>query len=211
MNIQEKDIAGLPMKAVRDFIREHNNKRFTKSTLRSVFGREAHVDRLVHELLARKWIKQLDANSFETTTAGNQFGNVLLLKRLPREKANRLFSEFLERVREVNADDYYLYVVDEVRVFGSYLGNSPDLGDLDLCVSLSPRNGDREKAVKQSLARAPNGMLFANRLFYGQTEVMKKLKSRSPYLRFHETSELAQLGAVSKVVFSLSNEQAREH
>ena len=57
--------------------------------------------------------------------------------RLNRAKADKLLTDFLQSVEEVNAHPDLLHWVTEVRVFGSYLANSDDLGEIDLAIKRS--------------------------------------------------------------------------
>jgi predicted nucleotidyltransferase len=56
-------------------------------------------------------------------------------------------AEFLERVRRVNGDEYFLAKVTKVVLFGSFLRDGVDrLSDVDVAVQLEPKQRDVERA-----------------------------------------------------------------
>src|SRR5437773_6502052 len=67
------------------------------------------------------------------------WSNAKFVRRITRPEAETLVAELLERVKLVNERDELTHRVTEVRVFGSYLGDKPDLGDIDLAIEFSPR------------------------------------------------------------------------
>ena len=78
-----------------------------------------------------------------------------LVPRLNRAKADKLLADFLRSVEEVNAHPDLLHWVTEVRVFGSYLTNSDDLGDIDIAI--------RKKRRPVSGSLAMHALLWQNR------------------------------------------------
>jgi len=55
--------------------------------------------------------------------------------RINRAKAEKLLADFLQSVEEVNAHPDLPHWVTEVRVFGSYLNDSDNLGEIDLATA----------------------------------------------------------------------------
>src|SRR4029077_2729872 len=72
--------------------------------------------------------------AYQPTTKGNAISVARIVRRLNRAKADKLLGDFLRCVEEVNAHPDLLHWVTEVRVFGSYLTNSDDLGDIDIAI-----------------------------------------------------------------------------
>ena len=68
------------------------------------------------------------------TSKGNAMRLARSAPRLNRAKAEKLLADFLQSVEEVNAHPDLLHWVTEVRVFGSYLTNSDDLGEIGLAI-----------------------------------------------------------------------------
>src|SRR5271157_4294927 len=77
---------------------------------------------------------------FQTTLKGNQLKNVKFTRRISRVRAEEIVNAFLQRCAEVNKSDYYLCTVQKVVAFGSYVSESPDLGDIDLVISLKRKD-----------------------------------------------------------------------
>ena len=95
------------------------------------------------------------------------------VQRLNRAKADKLLSDFLRSVEEVNTRPDLLHWVTEVRVFGSYLTNSDDLGEIDLAIK-----------KEQRPARGSFRDAYPERL------VALLLKGGSRYISLHGVAEL---------------------
>jgi len=80
---------------------------------------------------------------YELTLNGSTFALASGARPIARATAEKRVSEFLQRVKRVNTDDYYLYAVEKVIAFGSYLSDADRLNDIDLAVELRPKHGDR--------------------------------------------------------------------
>jgi hypothetical protein len=81
--------------------------------------------------------------AYQLTSKGNAMRSARLVPNLNRAKADKLLADFLRSVEEVNARPDLLHWVTEVRVFGSYLTNSDDLGEIDLALKKERRPASR--------------------------------------------------------------------
>jgi hypothetical protein len=211
MRVEKNDpIAGLPAKTVRDFLRRLRDDAWSAEPIAEYFNLSAtEVTRVIQALVTLQILEQTEDSSPEGEKpfyfcgqAGRGLRNANFRPRISRAKADRLVAGFLERVAEVNAEEDRVYTVTEVRVFGSYAF----VGDVDLAIELRPhRADDRHDWVERVNARADrSGKQLRSplqRLFYGETEIIQRLKARSPYLEFHRIQELEQLGSPSRVLF----------
>src|SRR6266404_5700735 len=93
-----------------------------------------------------------DDSCYELTIKGRALA-MARAKLIRRSTAERLVSEFLQRVEEVNDDPNLLYWVDEVVVFGSFLTESETLGDVDLAVMYTRRTDDPKDFDEREKAR----------------------------------------------------------
>ena len=93
--------------------------------------------------------------------------------RINRAKAEKLLADFLQSVEEVNAHPDLLHWVTEVRVFGAYLNNSDNLGEIDLAIKKERRP-----------ASGPFSDAYPERL------VALLLKGGSRYISLHSVAEL---------------------
>ena len=111
--------------------------------------------------------------AYQPTIKGNATRAARSVPRLNRGKAEKLLANFLQCVEEVNAHPDLLHWVTEVRVFGSYLTNSDDLGEIDLAIKKERRPG------KESFSDA-----------YPERLVARLLKGGSRYISLHGVSAL---------------------
>jgi predicted nucleotidyltransferase len=145
---------------------------------------------------------------YELTLNGSTFALASGARPIARATAEKRISEFLQRVKRVNTDDYYLYAVEKVIAFGSYLSDADRLNDIDLAVELRPKFGDRtiqklKENVRVRTARE-SGKRFHNlveRLHWPQAEVFRYLKSRSRSISLHQADDPILTRAASKQVF----------
>ena len=65
---------------------------------------------------------------------------------LNKEKADKLFKEFMERVEEINSNEFYLYRVSKIVLFGSYIDpEKTDYSDIDIAFENLPQG---QKAMR---------------------------------------------------------------
>jgi hypothetical protein len=201
-------IAGVPLIKVRDLMRRARG---------FGFGREFIVDKIgtdiADDLVAAGYIEMdQERRSIERdlpyriTLLGSSLANARFLKRIPRQRANVLVADVLRRADEINADDEMIYRVKEIYVFGSYLTDSPDLGDVDLCVTLEFK-GEKGCIVKSNLARAKardrEYMPYGQQLYFGEEEVLLRLKAKSPYISLHGDSQREQLDCEFRRIYPI--------
>jgi hypothetical protein len=91
---------------------------------------------------------------------GSALAQATAAKPLTQAAAERLATEVLERVDEVNRESKYAYRVDKVLIFDSYLFGSclsqqARPNDVDVAVRLVPRDsGTRQQNAEESRRRA---------------------------------------------------------
>jgi hypothetical protein len=124
---------------------------------------------------------------------GNAIANAKAGKPITRRTADRLVEEFLVRVNEINACDDYVFRVTQVVIFGSYLSDSPTLGDVDLSIILSHRYDDPEEHKRHCEARTQHALeegrnfpTFLQELAWPEEEIWRILKGRSRGLSLHD-------------------------
>jgi hypothetical protein len=172
----------------------------------------ARARKLIEALLESKLISEDGRESdgrmlYRVTDKGHAVGMKTLVPRMSRDKAETLLREALERIAKVNADPELLFWVTEARVFGSYLSETDDLGDLDLAIKPEPRPvEDWTEACLNAADRS--GKSFGNylaRLTYPDTQVRKLIKGRSPRISIHGTHELDRNPAMGgKTVYTFT-------
>ena len=203
MRIDSKEkIADVEILKVRDFLRRVNNTDeweddFVVHRLK-ISPKKAY--RLVNELNLKGYIEPIriyrQKQYYRKTLKGSTLGLASAAKPVTRKTANRIFSEFMDRVRQVNSDSSYLIKVQKVLVFGSYLTDAIRINDIDVAVELTWKekhpmvlNKDKAQlALNLSIMAEDKGKNFSSfidRLEWPEHEVRLFLKSRSRTLSIH--------------------------
>jgi predicted nucleotidyltransferase len=206
-------IAGQPIKRVRELLRRMmGSAHWSDREIADFF----HIDdvkahALIDEMAVRGFLQDSEQRPgdsrrfYECGPQGSRLASARLLKPITRQKADVIIARLLQRVERVNARPELLERVCEVRVFGSYLEERDDFGDIDVAVRTVRKEGSGKDWVRESLRRADmSGRTFSSyldRLVYGHTEVMRLLKARSRYLSLHTMDDLEAIGAVSRILF----------
>jgi predicted nucleotidyltransferase len=127
---------------------------------------------------------------WELTAEGVRLRAANATKPLHRHTADRLLSDFLERVRILNADDHYLARVTKAAVFGSYLSRAHRLGDIDVAVQFARREADFDKHFAANLKRVQElGRTFSNmveEMDWWRKEAYLFLRNRKRGLSIHD-------------------------
>lgn len=144
-----------------------------------------------------------------TTIKGNALANASARRPITRETAERVITQLLERIQQVNAGEY-AYRVKRAILFGSYLSESLTLGDVDISLELEDRYQDSASRKKGHAARIAaaeeSGRQFGDYmdiLMWPKQEVLLLLKNRSPSLSLHdeEIEQVLQRPIPSKIFY----------
>jgi hypothetical protein len=133
---------------------------------------------------------------YQTTIKGQALRITTLAPRISRAKAEALLAGVLERVAQANADPELLDWVTEVRVFGSYLTDADDHGDLDIALSYRTRptrEGLQNFSDEISAFAERHGkqhLSWRDQLFLPERMLKQRIKGRSPHISMHNISEL---------------------
>jgi len=206
---REDTIAGVRLMKVRDFLRWTGDCSVQLDAIKERFDCDnAKAEQIEKALIDAGYIED-DPNETEpgnwyvVSALGKQLCNAKFVRRITRPEAEKLVAGLLERVKLVNERDELTHRVTEVRVFGSYLGDKADLGDVDLAVQFTPRRPTHVEEAKRRAAQSGKTMSnFLQIITYGRHEIGQILKNRSPYLSIHEYGEPEELGVPYQVLFS---------
>jgi predicted nucleotidyltransferase len=204
MRIDSKEkIADVATLKVRDFLRRVNNTDEWEDgfVVHRLKISPKKANRLVNELNRRGYIEPIriyrQKQYYRKTLKGSTLGLASAAKPVTRKTANRIFSEFMDRVRQVNSDSSYLVKVQKVLVFGSYLTDAIRINDIDVAVELTWKENhpmvlnEEDKAqlaLNLSIMAEDKGKKFSSfldRLEWPEHEVRLFLKSRSRTLSIH--------------------------
>jgi len=214
-------IAGLPIKAVRDAIREMDRN----DNLGWGWALDDLAVRMKISMTNAEWLcetlreqgvlvrkpqpEDLERGVYYAVSeTGTRFTNARMLKRIDRARVDQLLAGLLERVREINADNDLCYFINEIRLFGSAMnGKANSFGDIDIGYVMARRK--RPPAYRDwtdwNLARANasgrDHTSILSRFTYVDTEVLRKLKNGSPYISLHDLDDVISIGADSIRLF----------
>jgi predicted nucleotidyltransferase len=175
------------------------------------------ANRLINELNRRGYIEPSriykQKKFYRKTLKGSTLGLASAAKPVKRKTANRIFSEFMDRVKQVNSDPSFLVKVKKVLVFGSYLTDALRINDIDVAVELTWKenhpmvlNEDKAQlALNLSNIAEKKGKEFSSfidRLEWPEREVRLFLKSRSRTLSIHSINDEILNRVEYKVFFS---------
>ncbi|HET6556977.1 MAG TPA: hypothetical protein VFG54_06650 [Prolixibacteraceae bacterium] len=129
--------------------------------------------------------------NLKATLKGRQFGIANASPPLSREKATQLLNELIDRAKAINANEELVFIVESLKVFGSYLTDKEVLGDLDIGFKLRRRYDDdefKQRSEQRSDLARENGRQFKSwtgELFWSETEVLLMLKNKQRGLSLH--------------------------
>jgi predicted nucleotidyltransferase len=119
---------------------------------------------LVKTLRTEGLIAPVGPGAWTVTQAGLTFSVATAAKPVTRATAEEALSQFLDRVRRVNEDPYFLAKVTRAVLFGSMLKPEVErLSDVDLAVQLAQKETDVDRAREQSLKRAEELAIIGHR------------------------------------------------
>jgi predicted nucleotidyltransferase len=197
MQINANDtIEGVPILDIRDALR--------RAPRIACYYPEFFANRLlIPQKLAREvvaWLAEHDylelvskrPKEWSLTTKGYALANAKASQPIRRATAERALKAFMERVQEVNTNEYYLYRVTRVVLFGSYLSDVEMLGDVDIAIELQRKTEDYEEhrrlnklRVEEAEARGRTFYWTYAEDLWGEEETLLFLKSRSRSLSLH--------------------------
>lgn len=211
MNLNPKEtMFGLPILKVRDVLSQALKERLWADSRKKVIGEVAQILRqptvaaqeLVNQLTEENyivWVKKKfpDGCQYKLTATekGRRFGIVKATAPLTRAKADKMLSDLIKRAKSINENPEFVFFVERIEVFGSYLTDKELLGDLDVGVKLDRRyNGELFTEHNQhriEMAKS-GGRSFNNstdQLNWPYLEVMLMLKTRKRGLSIHDINE----------------------
>ena len=175
---------------------------------------------LLKTLRAEGLIEAGTRGAWTVTQAGRTFSAATAAQPVTRATAERALSRFLDRVKEVNENPYFLARVTRVVLFGSMLKPEVDrLSDVDVTVELAPKESDSDHARVQNQQRveelAGRGHQFRNFLecegcWYLEAFRFLKGRSRVIALSDYSTGKAFVLAVPHRVLIGEPEETAVE-
>lgn len=186
MQINNNDtLAGVPIKQVRLFFREvvgWHSESFDLSWLgEKLTLDETSARNLALELVAQGYAEAPENDEYKITDKGQELVRSSAAGTITRKTAEAALSGLLKTVERYNSDPDKILTVETVVVFGSFVGDKEELGDLDVAIKHRDRdpNANRSK-VWLAYARR-SGRKFSNfvqRAYWPAPELHQILKQR---------------------------------
>ena len=114
------------------------------------------------------------------------------MKYIKKETAQLILKDFLSRIERTNGNTSFLYSVEKVILFGSFLRGEEKPGDIDIAISLMVKERDMDvhaKLAENQIRQAiDNGRRFNNiiqRLAWPQEKVLRFLRGGHKNISFH--------------------------
>jgi predicted nucleotidyltransferase len=208
-------VAGFPAKKIRDLLRQSGDF-LSVHDVTKIIGEKGRKAICILECLESEgfiekdlsFSRSGDKNYWKLTAKGGAMKNALFSAPVSRQTAEKALNKFIDRIRQVNADERFLYRVRKAILFGSYLTERTHVGDLDIAIDLSPKEPDHKKHADLILARADQAARegrrfrsYLDQMSFAYDEVMKFLKARSRIIQFTECRDGILSMVESRVIY----------
>ena len=175
---RKQTICNIPILKIRDYFDHIRPAKISPDMIREHFElNQEQTDELIQELLNNEYIEPSEGK-YQLTIKGHALCVARYTSPLNKAKADKLFKEFMERVEEVNTNEYYLYKVSKIVLFGSYI--DPEKTEFDRLNDL--RLAEAEAAGKTFTS-------FIDQIGYTERVVILKLKNKSRYISLHRMDD----------------------
>ena len=202
------EIAGFSTKKIRDFIRKVQHYHYIDLSdvmTKLNVEKKPKAKKVLNELVKAGFLEltpetdefcnKAHLPTYGVTAYGCSLARANFSPRISRKKADEIYQAFMQRVAEVNSNDYYLVRVKSVILFGSYLTDSEELGDVDIFLDLENKDipdiherlEERCRELHQTTTRGDGNFLAY--LYLPTSEVHLFLKSKSKYLHLSSSSD----------------------
>ena len=105
-----------------------------------------------------------------------------------RETARRVLEDLINRIKEANEKEEFIYKITRVVLFGSYINsNKEKIGDLDIAIYYELKDKSKPE-VEQNVIRSysrDNHISYYLRCIYGKEEVAKFIKNKHRIISIH--------------------------
>jgi len=193
VNASDK-ILGIEAKHLRKFFRDNTSGQFDANSIKYwpelKLTSEKKIIKFFEDMIKEGYINKKDFNGsayYELENKALSLANAKFIKPISKEKATEVVKELLERVEQMNSNDYYIARVKSIYAFGSYIDkDTKDCADIDLIIELERKEGiSHEDSVKISQERCRHASNILQQISFAMhEEPLKFLKNRNRYLSF---------------------------
>lgn len=195
---RKQTICNIPILKIRDYFDHIRPAKIKRDMLSENFElSEEQAEELIQTLLSEGYIEPAGKEEYQLTIKGHALCVARYTSPLNKAKADKLFKEFMERVEEINTNDYYLYKVSKIVLFGSYIDpEKTDYSDIDIAFELTPKTKDPKEFERLNDLRIAEAEQagktfgsFFDQLGYTEKVVILKLKNKSRYISLHRMED----------------------
>lgn len=200
-------ICGLRMIEVRNLTRKLFDEGDIAFTAAKSGLSEPACQSLVRTMIDRGWWKEIEPGIYRATVMGNAMAMSKKLPALTRADADALLTRVISTAHAINSDPVMAYDITYLAVFGSYLGDTPTLNDLDIAYEIRGRWAsveDKHDRFHRMIARqneaypqARSGTLHS--YVWAGIAVRKRLKVTNR-VSVHDRGEIDALGWPQRVL-----------
>jgi hypothetical protein len=207
--VANQSIAGCPALKVRDFLWKHQLTGIIEETVQTSLDlNPTDASEFLNKLVALGLVRESHRHNgytlFDLTDCGVRLAYASAAKPIHRKTAERILAEFMERVHAVNATPEISLSSRWSDLFGSFLSDVEQLGDVNVAVNLeSKARGEVEfqkwSRARRSAARA-KGRSFptiVEQTYWPKEEIYLQLKARFISLKLSDLSHVADLPNLS--------------
>ena len=194
---RNEKIANIPIIKIRDYFKEIRTVGIIRAELGRYFNLNTKNTNLLINELQNDFIEKNPKTEYQLTMKGQALCAARSVPPMNKEKADKIFKEFMQRVEEINNNSYYLCKVEKLLLFGSYLNfDKDDYGDIDIAFELKRKidNFDeyekaRKKRIKEMEEKGKYFSSFMDEMFFPEKEVILKLKNKCQYISLHRVED----------------------
>jgi len=151
---QKSTVAGIPALIAREVMRKIGGGIVSLESIAHYLKMDNDTAQSIVERLSAEGYIEVnndfrdDKKFYSITLKGNSLGSASASKPLTRKTAAKKLTEFMDRVFAVNSNEYYLYKISKVIIFGSYLSESARINDIDIAIEIIQKFGNDEQQIR---------------------------------------------------------------
>lgn len=167
----------------------------------------AEAQSILAELVEAGYVEPEGGQRFRLTLQGGALAAANALKPISRKRAEELVTEVAQRASEINEDEQELYRVSKLWVFGSYLSNAPELGDVDIAFQLDRKDSwlpmpDGEHAYAEGKPPPKSWRGLLHKMEWPRESVLRRLKAKRMHISLHPHTDEVLLSAEKRQIFA---------
>lgn len=148
---RKQTICDIPILKIRDYFDHIRPALISPEMISEQFDlNKEKTKELIDALLSEGYIEAAKKKrKYQLTIKGQALCVARYTNPLNKEKADKLFKKFMERVEEINSNEFYLYRVSKIVLFGSYIDpEKTDYSDIDIAFELSRKAKSHEEFME---------------------------------------------------------------